>query len=96
MKISYAICVCNEHEELNALLSFLSNVADEEDEINILVDSGKVTDEVKAVLKEFENRVTVNERMFCGNFSKHRTITSPNVPVNTFLSWTQTRSPKKR
>jgi hypothetical protein len=27
---------------------------------------------VKAVLKEFENRVTVNERMFCGNFSKHR------------------------
>jgi hypothetical protein len=72
MKISYAICVCNEHEELNALLSFLSNVIDEEDEVNILVDSGKVTDEVRSVLNKFEKRIIVNERMFCGNFSKHR------------------------
>ena len=39
MKISYAICVCNEHTELNALLSFLTDVIDNEDEINILVDS---------------------------------------------------------
>ena len=72
MKISYAICVCNEHNELNSLLSFLSRVADNEDEINILVDSGKVTDEVRAVLKKFEKRIVVNERKFCGNFSKHR------------------------
>jgi hypothetical protein len=72
MKISYAICVCNEHEELNALLSFLSNVIDEEDEVNILVDSGKVTDEVRSVLNKFEKRIIVNERKFCGNFSKHR------------------------
>jgi len=86
MKISYAICVCNEHQELNALLSFLSNVADEEDEINILVDSGKVTDEVRAVLKVFENRVTVNERMFVETFQNIGIITSPNVPVNIFLS----------
>lgn len=72
MKISYAICVCNEHSELNSLLSFLSRVADSEDEINILVDSGKVTDEVRDVLKKFEKRIVVNERKFCGNFSKHR------------------------
>jgi glycosyltransferase involved in cell wall biosynthesis len=72
MKISYAICVCNEHSELNSLLSFLSRVADNEDEINILVDSGKVTDEVRDVLKKFEKRIVVNERKFCGNFSKHR------------------------
>jgi glycosyltransferase involved in cell wall biosynthesis len=72
MKISYAICVCNEHNELNSLLSFLSRVADSEDEINILVDSGKVTEEVRAVLKKFEKRIVVNERKFCGNFSKHR------------------------
>jgi len=50
MKISYAICVCNEHTELNALLSFLTDVIDNEDEINILVDSGKVTDEVRLAL----------------------------------------------
>lgn len=72
MKISYAICVCNEYNELNSLLSFLSRVADNEDEINILVDSGKVTEEVRAVLKKFEKRIVVNERKFCGNFSKHR------------------------
>jgi glycosyltransferase involved in cell wall biosynthesis len=72
MKISYAICVCNEHNELNSLISFLSRVADSEDEINILVDSGKVTEEVRAVLKKFEKRIVVNERKFCGNFSKHR------------------------
>ena len=72
MKLSYAICVCNEHSELNSLLSFLSRVADSEDEINILVDSGKVTEEVRAVLKKFEKRIVVNERKFCGNFSKHR------------------------
>ena len=72
MKLSYAICVCNEHSELNSLLSFLSRAADSEDEINILVDSGKVTEEVRAVLKKFEKRIVVNERKFCGNFSKHR------------------------
>ena len=72
MKISYAICVCNEHPELNALLSFLTDVIDNEDEINILVDSGKVTDEVHSVLGKFEDRIVVHKRKFCGNFSKHR------------------------
>ncbi len=72
MKISYAICVCNEHNELNSLLSFLHKVTDDEDEINILIDSGKVTNEVRTVLKKFEKRIVVNERNFCGNFSKHR------------------------
>jgi hypothetical protein len=72
MKISYAICVCDEHEELNALLSFLTKVVDEEDEINILVDSGKATPEVRTVLKTFESRIVVHERKFCGNFSEHR------------------------
>jgi hypothetical protein len=72
MKISYAICVCNEDNELNSLLSFLVKVIDDEDEINVLVDSGKVTEEVRSVLKKFEKRIIVNDREFCGNFSEHR------------------------
>jgi len=72
MKISYAICVCNEDIELNSLLSFIVKVVDDEDEINVLVDSGKVTEEVRNVLKKFEKRIVVNDREFCGNFSKHR------------------------
>jgi hypothetical protein len=43
VKISYAICVCNEHREIESLVNFLLKVKDAEDEINILVDSGKVT-----------------------------------------------------
>jgi len=72
MKISYAICVCDEHKELNSLLSFLVDVIDKDDEINILVDSGKVTSKVKSVLHQFNDRIVVNEREFCGNFSTHR------------------------
>lgn len=72
MRITYAICVCNEHVELNSLLSFLTKTIDDEDEINILVDTGKVTDEVKRVLDAFKERIIINERQFCGNFSEHR------------------------
>ena len=71
MRITYAICVCDEHNELNALLSFLTKVIDDEDDINILVDSGKVTEEVRCVLEKFKKRIIVNERTFCGNFSNH-------------------------
>jgi hypothetical protein len=71
MKLTYAICVCTEARELNDLLSFLKRVKDEEDEINILLDASKVTDEVRNVLKRY-NGLTVSERAFCGNFSDHR------------------------
>ena len=37
VKISYAICVCNEDRELNSLVNFLLKVKDEDDEVNILV-----------------------------------------------------------
>ena len=39
MKLSYAICVCNESRDLFSLVSFLLKVKDEEDEINILIDT---------------------------------------------------------
>ena len=38
MKLSYAICVCNESRDLFSLISFLLKVSDKEDEINILID----------------------------------------------------------
>lgn len=72
MRITYAICACDEHVELNSLLSFLSGIIDDEDEINVLVDTGKVTDEVRFVIDKFKNQIVVNERKFCGNFSEHR------------------------
>jgi hypothetical protein len=71
MKLSYAICVCSESRELQELLNFLIRVKDDEDEINILVDTSKVTDEVRDVLRVYDNLI-VNERVFDGDFSEHR------------------------
>jgi len=50
MKISYAIPVCNEHIELEKLLSFLHEHIDENDEIVVQCDKGNTTPEVDKVL----------------------------------------------
>ena len=50
MKISYAIPVCNEHEELKRLLGFLIENIREEDEIVVQCDQGNTTPEVYEVL----------------------------------------------
>jgi glycosyltransferase involved in cell wall biosynthesis len=50
MKISYAIPVCNEHEELKRLLEFLHQNIEENDEIVIQCDQGNTTPEVYEVL----------------------------------------------
>ena len=72
VKISYAICVCNEDREVNSLINFLLKVKDEEDEINILLDSKKGTAEVRSVLESFGDKIVVNEREFNGKFAEHR------------------------
>ena len=72
VKISYAICVCNEDRELNSLVNFLLKVKDEEDEVNILLDSKNVTPEVRKVLESYGDKIVVNEREFDGKFSDHR------------------------
>lgn len=72
MKISYAICVCNESRELYSLVNFLLKVKDDEDDINILVDKKHVTNSVKDVLKFFGEKIVTCEREFDGDFSAHR------------------------
>ena len=72
VKISYAICVCNEEREVKSLINFLLNVKDQEDEVNILFDSKNGTKEAKDVLESFGYKIVVNEREFDGKFSDHR------------------------
>lgn len=72
MKITYAICVCNEDRELTSLLSFLVETKFPEDDINILVDKTRCTEAVRGVLERFRKVITVNEREFDGNFAEHR------------------------
>ena len=50
MKISYAIPVCNEHIELEKLLSFLVKHIDKDDEIIVQCDKGNTIPEVYKVL----------------------------------------------
>ena len=72
MKFSYAICVCNESRDLYSLIAFLKKVKDVDDEINILVDTAHVSQQVLKVVDFFKNDIVVNERNFDGNFSDHR------------------------
>ena len=72
MKLSYAITVCNESKDLYGLISFLLKVKDQEDEINVLLDSLHATKPVRDVLKYFQKDLVVSERDFDGNFAEHR------------------------
>lgn len=72
VKISYAICVCNEDREVKSLINFLLKVKDEEDEVNVLLDSKNGTKEVRDILESYGDKIVVNEREFDGKFSDHR------------------------
>ena len=75
MKISYAIPVCNEHIELEKLLSFLVKHIDENDEIIVQCDKGNTTPEVYKVLGKFKAPVGLKDPLkiiefpLKGNFS---------------------------
>ena len=49
MKISYAITVCNEHKEIEKLLTFLFEYKRQEDQVVVQMDKAKVVS--KHVLK---------------------------------------------
>jgi glycosyltransferase involved in cell wall biosynthesis len=61
MKISYAIPVCNEHEELKRLLEFLVQNIEENDEIVVQCDQGNTTPEVYEVLGLFQAPVGLKD-----------------------------------
>ena len=64
MKISYAIPVCNEHIELERLLSFLLEYVDENDEIVVQCDKGNTTPEVYKVLNQVDQSWQNNPTKF--------------------------------
>ena len=70
MKISYAITVCNEVEEIKRLLSFLLQYKREEDEIVVLMD-GKGPDEIWEYLKSIGKDTTlIHKDKFNNDFSE--------------------------
>jgi len=61
MTISYAIPVCNEHEELDRLLNLLIKNKRPEDEIVVQADLGNATKEVYSVIDKFIQSIKLVE-----------------------------------
>lgn len=67
--ISYAIPVCNEHVELDRLLTLLTRCKHINDEIVIQCDQGNTTPEVYQVLDKFAREIRVIEYPLKGDFA---------------------------
>ena len=71
MKISYAITVCNELEEIKCLLNFLIQYKREEDEIVVLFDDSNSTKEMETLLHSYRNtkQIILHIDYFGGHFA---------------------------
>jgi glycosyltransferase involved in cell wall biosynthesis len=72
MKISYGLTVCNEHEEINNLINYLLERIDEEDEIVVIYDQNRVTNEVMDVLSQHKEKVLSHPFNFQQNFLENK------------------------
>jgi hypothetical protein len=71
MKISYAITVCNELEEIQQLIPFLYETIREEDEIVVLLDKPKASPILLDQLHRYSSAdwITLKESTFQGHFA---------------------------
>jgi len=72
MKISYGLTVCNEHEEINNLIVYLLERIDEEDEIVIVYDQNRITNEVMNVLEQYKEKIFFYPFNFQQNFLENK------------------------
>lgn len=68
MKISYGLTVCNEHKEINNLIKYLLDRIDSEDEIIIVYDQNRVTQEVFDVFSKYQDKISTYPFDFKQNF----------------------------
>ena len=76
MKISYAITVCNEHKEIEKLLTFLFEHKRPEDQVVVQMDKENATEQVWDVCERFENRqhdqYTLQQCSLNKNFAQYK------------------------
>ena len=72
MKVSYGLTVCNEHKELENLITFLGNYPDAVDEIVVVYDQNRVTDEVQNVLDRYKDKISSYPFDFQQNFLENK------------------------
>ena len=70
--ITYAICVCTEHREIECLINFLLKTKRSCDTINVLIDTKHVTPKVTHALLPFRDRTDCEfyERDFDDDFGQ--------------------------
>lgn len=83
LQISYAITVCNEHQELDRLLTLLLEHIREVDEVVVQFDEGNTTTEVLHVLDKHSARIRVVQFPLKGNFASFKN----NLKKNCKGSW---------
>lgn len=71
MKISYAITVCNELMEIGRLLDLLLSNKREQDEIVVLMDTTKASDELVSTLRHYEMHNMDHMVVWPGEFQGH-------------------------
>ena len=74
MKISYAITVCNELEEVKRLVNFLLSNKRKEDEIVILFDKQNGSSEVRQYVSDLPKQVIVQRSNFEGHFADWKNL----------------------
>ena len=74
MKISYAITVCNELEEVKRLVNFLLSNKRKQDEIVILFDKQNGSQEVRQYVSDLPKQITVKRDKFLGHFADWKNL----------------------
>jgi glycosyltransferase involved in cell wall biosynthesis len=87
MKISYAITVCNEHKEIERLLTFLFEHKRTEDQVVVQMDKDNSTPEVWNVCERFENRPFDEYKLIEYSLNKNFATYKNNLNKNCDGSW---------
>jgi hypothetical protein len=74
MRISYAITVCNELEEVKRLVNFLLSNKRKEDEIVILFDKQNGSTQVRQYVADLPREITVQRSNFQGHFADWKNL----------------------
>jgi glycosyltransferase involved in cell wall biosynthesis len=70
--ISYGILACNEHKELDRLLTLLVKYVKIPHEIVVILDDGNTTDEVYDVIDKFKNDISCYSHPLNNNFAAQK------------------------
>ena len=87
MKISYAITVCNEHKEIEKLLTFLFEHKRKEDQVVVQMDKDNVTDKVFNICERFESHPFDEYRLIQCSLNKNFAEYKNNLNKNCDGDW---------